>query len=82
MSTATSESDSFRDEPFTWVEVRLRYALTLEGDPGQQMFYSLFLAILAWWSTAITLGLTVFLALLFTTTFFIGLARYVYQLAR
>lgn len=72
--------DSFRDDPASWVEKRFRYAVTLEGDPGQQMFYSLFLALFAWFASAVTFGQTLFLVGLFMLTFFIGLARYIYDI--
>lgn len=59
-----------------WLETRV---LTVfgQGSPTEQMATSFFLLVVFWAASFVTLGLTVFAALVFTFTFWWGVYRYV-----
>lgn len=71
--TVTADPQS---EPFTFGQQAL--FATFTGDPTEQMVYSIIAATAAYVSSTFSFGATLVFGLLFTATFFVGLARFVY----
>ena len=74
---AVLEGPGITESPLGWVEQRMYSALGF-SSPADQMVSSFMLA-LFFYLSSVGLVVTIFLALLFTFTFFIGVARLAVQ---
>lgn len=73
--TVTAEPQT---EPFLFAQQALFAIFT--GSPEEQMVYSTIAATAAYLSSAVSFGATLVFGFLFTGTFLIGLARFVFEM--
>lgn len=68
------------DDPLNWLWESAQAALMLNGaTPQEQMLGALVLTVVAYISTALSLGATAVAIVITTFLFFVGLARFIWQ---